>query len=195
MTNAIDRLNTLQAQLPVSALAGRLSFPEKCAAYYLIRRGFKHSILCLTFGVTPMTINRLAKAGGARYADIAREYSKLGHDQFGARYFTDDIETRLARYLAKAPNAEDKARRKFGPNPAARSAAGEYLIQATNGVEVTFYVLWVDGEGWSYRQDQEPHPFASSARLSSSAAARKAALENYAIGPESILNFIPEVAP
>jgi hypothetical protein len=193
MSNAIDRLNAIQAQLPAAAFEGRLSFPEKCAAYYLIRRGFKQSTLCLAFGVTPVTISRLAKAGGDRYADVMREYSKLGHEAFGVRYYTDDIETRLARWLVNAPSDEDKARRKFGPNPAARSAAGEYLIRAFDGSEITFFVYWLDGEGWTFRQEQEPHPFVSKARLFASSAARKAALDNYAIGAEDILNFIPEI--
>lgn len=193
MKDATERLDALQASFPRSEVAGRLTFHEKCAAYLLLQRGFKHSLVAKTLGVTQTTISHLAKAGrGLRYAEIAREFERLGKDAFETRYWSDDIETRLSRWRAHAETPADQTQRKFGPNPNADSAAGRYRIHAYDGTETTFHVYWVTSEGWSYRQDEEPGAFQSAKRLLSSPLARTAALENYGVDAENILEFVHE---
>lgn len=194
MSEATKRLDALQAQTPSTVIAGRLSFPEKCAAYYLLRRGFKKSLVALTFNLSPMSATRLARADAEaeRYPDIAREYERLGHDAFGERYYTNDIEARLQRNIAEVPTEGDTTKRKFGPNPNAREGAGRYRILAINGREVEFTVYWRPAEGWSYRQDQEPGAYESPSIDKTAAKARNAALENYAVTRDAILDYFPE---
>lgn len=192
MSATTERLDALQSSLPRTALAGRLTFNEKCAAYYLLLRGFKKSLVALTFGVTPSAMTRLAQARSARYADVVREYRRLGHEAFGDRYFTQDMEARFLRYQAAIPNQSDKAKRKFGPNPNARSAAGEYLIRSVTGPETIFFVFWLEGESWTYRQDEEPGAFVSAKRFDTSSEARNAAFDSYAITKEEVLRFVRE---
>lgn len=197
MSKTTERLDALQSRIPMSSIAGRLSFPEKCAAFYLLRRGFKKNLVALVFGLSPMSATRLSRADpeGDRYPDVAREYERLGHDAFGDRYYTQDIDDRLWRYVAETPTEGDGAKRKFGPNPNAREGAGRYRILAINGREVEFTVYWKPAQGWSYRQDQEPGAYESPSIDKSAAKARDAALENYAVTRDAILDYMPELIP
>lgn len=192
MSTAIERLDALAGQFPMTESAGRLSFPERCAAYYLLRRGFKKSLVALTFGVSPAAMTKLANADlhGSRYVAVVHEYARLGHDEFGARYFTDEIEARLARFRMSVPTEGDLAKRRFGASPTARGAAGEYTLSIKGG-PITFYVYWITAEGWAFRQD-DPGGFVSRKRYVTSSVARTAALASYAALPEDILNFNPE---
>ena len=117
MSEAIDRLNARLADMTPTA---RLTFEDKCAAFYLIQRGFKQVLIAEVFGVTQTAISQLARAlkpGARKYKNVADEWARIGSsDEFGRIYYTLDIDDRVARARVNSPQPGD-LRRGRGANP------------------------------------------------------------------------------
>jgi hypothetical protein len=123
--SAIAELVAGQAQ----HLGRKLSFPQKCAAFYALNMGVKPAYVTKAFGVTPGTTSNLKRAGRApspdhgnyqggfrpRYPEIAREFERLGAEAFRNRYYTDDVHTQLMRIKYEAEETGDN-RTPQGPN-------------------------------------------------------------------------------
>ena len=119
MNEAVDRLNARLAATPPGASA-HLTFQQKCAAFYLLERGFKQALVAEVFGISKASVNLLANAlkpGARTYANVAEEWNRIGDaEEFGRLYYTIDIDDRVARARAHAPGDGD-LRRGRGPNP------------------------------------------------------------------------------
>jgi hypothetical protein len=162
MSEATDRLEATLAGMPISA-AARLSFPERCGAFYAMHRGFPKSLVAEAFGITPTTAgflaNCLVSKDGTRprYEDVAQEFTKLGEKKFGERYYTLEIDDRIARIRAGAVTEEDANRRRFGPSATFRACQGFYRIPQIDGNEAIVEIRWIDKEGWTYSECQNHH--------------------------------------
>jgi hypothetical protein len=112
MSKATATLDELIKELP--RMAKRLSFHDKCAAYYALERGFPQSLIAKALGVSSGAMSALANCrnekGGGRYQDVRNEYDRLGHDAFGDHYFTDDFATKLQRFRMGVETDADRAR-------------------------------------------------------------------------------------
>jgi hypothetical protein len=164
MSEATDRLEATISKMPYPS-AARLSHGEKCAAFYAMRRGFPKWLIAKTFGITPTTAsyiaNCLAPPEGAkpRYENIAREFRAMGEKEFGEKYYTIEIDDRIARIRADVVTPEDATRRKFGPAKTLNRLAGFHRIPTDYGRDEIVEVRWIDEEGWTFSEmDQTMHP-------------------------------------
>ena len=118
MSEATDKLDALLAEMPPDRSA-HLTFEDKCAAFYLIQRGYSQTLVAEVFGVTQTAMSRLARAlkpEARTYRSVAEEWNRIGSTkEFGDRYYTVDIHDRVTRARAKAPEPAD-LRRGRGPN-------------------------------------------------------------------------------
>ena len=186
MNEALERLARRLEGLSAHS-SGRLSFPDRCAAFYCLHRGFPQSLIAKAFGVTPGAVSTLAKAltNERRYQDIAREFRSLGPDRFGEKYYTIAVDDRIARFRAEQETPND-LRRGRGPNPSADSHQGDWEVTAVNGQDITFTVFWTGPEGWSYRQDEGPGPYeCAPERFTGSTKAREAGYMSYAASDQT----------
>jgi hypothetical protein len=138
MSEATKKLDELIRELP--RMRRRLSFHEKCAAYYALDRDFPQSLVAKTFGVSSGAISALANcrnySGGSRYQDVREEYDRLGRDAFGDTYFTDEIAAKFQRWRLGVETDEDRTRMhgpdtragKWGDRPFTFEAYGGRLI-------------------------------------------------------------------
>jgi hypothetical protein len=118
MSEATEKLEELINALP--RMSRRLSFSEKCAAYFALDRGFAQSLVAKAFRISSGAASALANCrngkGDGRYATIADEYDRLGREAFGEKYFTDEHITKLQRWRLGAETDADRAAM-HGPDP------------------------------------------------------------------------------
>lgn len=118
----------------------KLSFNDKCAAFWCLRVGHKSERVAKMFGISSATISHLKQAivdkpgRQKRYPEVKREFERLGESAFRDAYYTDDVHTRLMRIKYDAEHAGDDHRLK-GPNPRAdKYAFDKYgVIETANG--------------------------------------------------------------
>jgi hypothetical protein len=101
MSKATEALGALLEGLP-QPRPPSLSFPQRCAAYYALRRRFPQTIVAQAFNVTQGAVSALARCSvTGKYRKVAEEYRDLGHDAFGEKYFTDDHLVLIQKYRLK----------------------------------------------------------------------------------------------
>ena len=178
MSQATENLEKMLAETPAS-MSARLSFPDQCAAFYALFRGFKPGLVAKVFGTTPtaMSVLKHCIRDPRRYRHVKDEFYKLGPEEFGEKYYTDDIDARLSRFRAKAEKSDDLMRGR-GPNATADKFQGLWLIVDEQGDEHTVEVLWIDGEGWRHREFGR-WAYVSRNIYQTSLKAREAAYANY----------------
>jgi hypothetical protein len=104
MPTPLEHLDEMLADLPASR-GPRMPLSTLCAAFYLIHREFPRPLIAKTFGISEATVALLAnclRADARRYARVAEEWQKLGAEAFGQRYYTQDVDDRVARIRAGA---------------------------------------------------------------------------------------------
>jgi hypothetical protein len=141
-----DRAKAILLQANVR-LTRRLTFQQKCAAYALLQCGYPKHVVALVIDMADMTAGRLAKAAETNgiHPDVAREYHRLGHEEFGRIYLTDEI-------LTKAQRAVLGLERKGKIiDPGADQSSGYWLIR--DDPLQAFLVRWVDNEGWTFSDE------------------------------------------
>jgi hypothetical protein len=154
-------------------LPRRLTFQQKCAAYALLQCGYHKAIVARTIEMADMTAGRLAKAAETNgiYTDVAKEYHRLGHEEFGRIYLTDEILTKAQAVVLGL--ADDKT-----PKRSADRAEGYWRIPPEGKYPAeAFRVLWIDGEGWAISHDGDN--VNSQERFLSSSIARRNGYKNF----------------
>jgi hypothetical protein len=182
MSEATERLEATLARMPLHN-AGRLSHADKCGAFYALYRGFPKSLVAKAFGITPTTASHLAHClaprpgAQTRYDDIAREFRTLGASAFGERYYTAEIDDRIARIRADAPTADDAKHRRFGPSETHNAYEGYFTIPTIDGGEAIVRVHWAQ-QGWTY-SEITPDSWTAPVHFRSSGKALMDAFNNY----------------
>jgi hypothetical protein len=140
----------------------RLTFQEKCAAYYALKRGFPQKLIGKVFGVSQGAACALLKASpdSRRYRDVAHEFERLGAEEFGRRYWTPEYDDRLGRFRMGQQKTFDQMRGS-APNPTADKYQG-----AHESADGEFHINWVPGKGWIWLAGnmpaEEQRPYRSS---------------------------------
>jgi hypothetical protein len=149
--NLANNLETMLETMPATH-SGRLSFAHQCAAFYALQRGFKASLIAKVFGVTPSAASTLknAETSTRRYGRVTAEWRKLGPHAFGEKYWTPEIDDRLARFRVDSPDHADLMRGR-GPNPNADKHAGLWEIEDRAAARHTVEIFWAPSQGWRYR--------------------------------------------
>ena len=167
MSEATEKLDALIAELP--RMAKRLTFHDKCAAFYACVRGYPQTRVAEVFGVSSGGISALANCRNTtdRYVDVVHEWNKLGREAFGDKYFTDDIATKFSRFEFGVETDEDRTRM-HGPDTRARKWGDRpFTFEAYGGRFITCIVqLRMKGDpdprtdaeapqGWAWRELSE----------------------------------------
>jgi hypothetical protein len=161
MSGATENLARMMAAMP-TIRSGRLSFSDRCAAFYALHIGYPKDLAAKVFGMSPGTMYMLANClrgernGVAHYQEIAREFRRMGEENFGERYYTPEIDERLQRYRVNAEKISD-ARRGRGPNPAADHHEGKWKMNALDGTPVNVEIKWTE-TGWAVQAVESPEP-------------------------------------
>jgi hypothetical protein len=140
----------LQANL---RLTRRLTFQQKCAAYALLQCGYPKHVVALVIDMADMTAARLMQASETNgiYPDVAKEFNRLGSEEFGRVYLTDEILTKAQRAVLGL----ERKSKTFDPNAA--QSSGYWLIRSDP--LQAFLVRWVDSEGWTFSDEwDDMHP-------------------------------------
>lgn len=115
MSKATEKLEDLIRELP--RMSQRLSFHEKCAAYFAMDRGFPQILVAKAFNVSSGAMSALANCRkNSHYQDVRDEYDRLGRAAFGDAYFTDELVAKLQRFRLGVETDEDRTRMR-GPDP------------------------------------------------------------------------------
>lgn len=178
MPTALERLDAMVAEI-TPRRAGHLSFSDMCGAFYALYRGFPQSLVAKSFGISQAAASKLARCriNPRAYVNVAAEFKRLGPEEFGETYFTDDIADRIARFRANVQTPGD-LRRGRTSNAAADSEAGLWLMNDDQGDEHTVEVYWADATGWRHREEGR-WAYVSHRVYETSRKAREAAYANY----------------
>lgn len=141
---------------PGPGFTRRPSFEKRCGIFYVLYKSDKRgsgnrdrltqATIARAFGITQGAASRLAKAlepghgGPNKFKKIADEWNRLGEEEFGRKYFTDEMREQLtAARREKSPS---------GPNPASNSHKGYHCLFDRDIV----FVYWANEpkKGWSY---------------------------------------------
>lgn len=216
MTEALDRLDATLSRMPFSH-AARLPWGEKCGAFYALYRGFPKSLIAEAFAITPTTASFLANclnpvpAARSRYADVAAEFKSLGPQAFGEKYYTLDIDDRIARVRSGVLSPDDAKRRQFGPSSTNALRKGFHRIPTLTGDDAIVEIHWIEGEGWTFSEldnspagvafDHRPrfevgyilYNWTAPDRFRSSQLSLRAAYNNYGQAMPSLINLPPKL--
>jgi hypothetical protein len=151
-------------------LPRRLTFQQKCAAYALLQCDYSKHAVAVVFDMSDMTAARLMQASETNriHPDVAKEFNRLGSEEFGRLYLTDEILTKVQRAVL---GLKQKSRI-F--DPTADHSSGWWEVRADDEPQA-FCVRWMDGEGWAFANNQDVHP----GRYFTSSIARTAGYKAY----------------
>jgi hypothetical protein len=151
----------------------RLTFQQKCAAYALLQCGYPKHVVAAVIDMSDMTAGRLAKASETNriHTDVAKEYHRLGDEEFNRVYLTDEILTKAQTAVLGLAN--DKT-----PKRSADQSEGYWRIPPEGKYPAeAFRVLWIDNEGWAISEDGDN--VNSHQRFASSSLARRQGYKNF----------------
>jgi hypothetical protein len=101
-----------------------------------------------TFGVSAAVASLLLNCQtNRRYRDVAREFERLGLEEFGRLYWTPEYDDRLARFRMGKQKPFDQMRGS-GPNPTA-----DQYQRSHESPDGGFTVRWMPGHGWIWTSD------------------------------------------
>ena len=133
--------------------APKLSFAQRCAILYLSTQGADSYKLAETFGIDPRTVGRMVNPDSPRYKDVRDEFSRLGPEEFKAKYYTEAIHDKMQNFSKAFSEAVAKKSRERA-DKAARTQEGWHRIhRAFDNKEVRIEIRWQEepGPGWYYR--------------------------------------------
>jgi hypothetical protein len=81
--------------------AAKLTFEERCGFYYAHLDGVDRDIIAIASGLHRSTVTRLTNRSYTAYGEIHLKFDELGANVFRERYWTKDIQDRLAAARAQ----------------------------------------------------------------------------------------------
>lgn len=171
--------------------AAKLTEDQRCSVLALARNGVKRDLIAQVFGIDSRTVAHIINDHSAKYKHTRSVYQQLGHDEFTARYLTEDV-ARMVADAAPEPAAQrpNPGASMDGVSKRANRMAGiqivpplEGLRKAQREIEIAFRSDVDDmPDGWYYRDiagdDPEGWYHHGDASLRTSSACYQAANEN-----------------
>lgn len=172
--------------------AAKLNENQRCAILALVRNGVKNELVARAFGIDGRTVAHIRNDHSPKYKGTRATYQQLGHDEFTARYLTEEV-ARMVADAAPEPEpqrANPGAPSLEGVSKRANRMAGVQVIPASEGlrkspreIEIAFRSDIADlPDGWYYRDiagdDPEGWYHHGDTSLRTSSACYQAATEN-----------------
>lgn len=172
--------------------AAKLTEDQRCSILALARHGVKRELIAQAFGIDSRTVAHISNDHSAKYKHVRATYQQLGHDEFTARYLTEDVARMVAEVAPEPPpeRANPGMPSLDGVSKRANRLAGIQIVAAMEGmrkypheVEIAFR-SGVDDmpDGWYYRDmtgdDPEGWYHNGEASLRTSSACYQALTEN-----------------
>jgi hypothetical protein len=89
--------------------APKLTFEQRCGYYFAFLMGTPRPIIVLASGLNRGTVVRLTNRKYRAYDEVHLKFDELGQDVFRERYWTQDIQDRLAAAGAQVAAAASGA--------------------------------------------------------------------------------------
>jgi hypothetical protein len=152
----------------------RLTFQQKCAAYALLQCGYPKHVVAAVIEMADMTAGRLAKTSETNriHTDVAKEYHRLGSEEFSRIYLTDEILTKAQAVVLGLESNSKTPKRNADRSEGYWRIPPEVFLPAE-----AFRVLWIDNEGWAISEDGAN--VNSHQRFASSSLARRQGYKNF----------------
>jgi hypothetical protein len=118
-----------------SKFAPKLSFVDRCSVFAFWKAGIERRTLAAAFGINRGTVNYIVTPSSPHYKNVRKEFKDLGVDEFMRRYLTEEwaqkVEAAKGSYETQFADDDVKKMRSMevGPNPRAKSKAGEHLVK------------------------------------------------------------------
>lgn len=137
--------------------APKLSEDERCAVLALVKSGIRRDVVAEAFSLDKRTVGHIANDASGRYKTVRAKYKNEGHDEFIAKYLTEDVARRVA--AVDLPAAEKPVPAPNGVSRRADRLAGVHKIDPAPGlreypheVEIKFMAGNEEmPDGWYYR--------------------------------------------
>lgn len=137
--------------------APKLSFDERCSVLALVRANVSRKIVSEALGIDRRTVGHITNETSLHYRNVRQEYKRIGHDDFIAKYVTEEV----ARKVAEVANKPvDVVHATGNPSERARAKAGVHTVKPeqcsySHRLEIKFFHKNEDegiaATGWHYR--------------------------------------------
>jgi len=159
-TNPLSLLPESAFNRPQSTkFAAKMSFEERCAVLALVASNVNRVIVSEAMGVDRRTVGHIVNPASSHYRNVRQEMSRMGRDEFVAKYITEEVAKRVSEVANKTiPEAEK------GPSERARGKAGVHTVHPaqcgySHRLEIKFWRVGdkpthgqeITEKGWYYR--------------------------------------------
>jgi len=81
--------------------APKLTFEERCGLYYAGKIGIPDWAILKVAKIHRSSLTRLLDGKHKAYLEVREKYQSLGHEEFGHRYYTEELQQRIAAAQGK----------------------------------------------------------------------------------------------